>query len=538
MRRPLARFFAVLLVAAFCVVGSVRPAKAAVSFTGDVRFGSNGFTLSIGNDLPGAYSVDGGSEDLFEGSIAVGNNSFGTLTVSDPGSVFQAGRMEIGVGAVGNTFVEAGGALLLTNDLSIGGSPFSEGSLGSLTVTGRGSVVTSPAFFGSPSRIEIGSGSLHVLDEGIVDLPSTELIVGINGEVLLADGLVSLESIDNGGVLSGTGEFTNPGFTTRGISNSGRIEVAAAQTLSFSRLGDATNTGDIVIHGGEINFDTELENQGFNPQMRGQIDLRDGVLRTVGGFGSSALEPGLDNFGTLSSTGGLNDVFGPVRNNFGGDISITNSSTTIFHDEVINDGTISIMPGSTAVFLNGLISQQGSTLLANVAGTNDDTGFGVAEVVGAATLSGSLEIGSITGVEPTLGDEFALLSASGGVSGDLLLTQAPSPGEGLAWDLAVEANQVVLSVVAAGSPGDFNGDGLVNAADYTVWRDNLNATDESAINFAGDGFSGVDVGDYLIWRENFGAAASAAVTAPVPEPASLYCLLAGSLIVCCSRRRV
>ena len=39
----------------------------------------------------------------------------------------------------------------------------------------------------------------------------------------------------------------------------------------------------------------------------------------------------------------------------------------------------------------------------------------------------------------------------------------------------------------SGSPGDFNGDGQVNLADYAVWRDNLGAADESGINNNGDG---------------------------------------------------
>ncbi len=41
-----------------------------------------------------------------------------------------------------------------------------------------------------------------------------------------------------------------------------------------------------------------------------------------------------------------------------------------------------------------------------------------------------------------------------------------------------------------GARGDFNGDNLVDAADYTVWRDNLGTL--------------YDAADYLAWRDNFG----------------------------------
>ncbi len=71
--------------------------------------------------------------------------------------------------------------------------------------------------------------------------------------------------------------------------------------------------------------------------------------------------------------------------------------------------------------------------------------------------------------------------------------------------------------------GDFNDDGTVDAADYTVWRDNLGAADESAINYAGDGLGGIDAADYAVWRSHFGASLSAAAAAqqsPVPEPSS------------------
>ncbi|MEO0531771.1 MAG: PQQ-dependent sugar dehydrogenase [Planctomycetota bacterium] len=51
--------------------------------------------------------------------------------------------------------------------------------------------------------------------------------------------------------------------------------------------------------------------------------------------------------------------------------------------------------------------------------------------------------------------------------------------------------------------GDFNADGRVDAADYTVWRDGL-----------GDRYSEAD---YEVWQANFGATSSA-TTASVPEP--------------------
>jgi hypothetical protein len=56
-----------------------------------------------------------------------------------------------------------------------------------------------------------------------------------------------------------------------------------------------------------------------------------------------------------------------------------------------------------------------------------------------------------------------------------------------------------------GKNGDYNNDGFVNAADYTVWR---NTTNQEVLN-PGDGADGdesgfIDNGDYTFWKEHFG----------------------------------
>jgi hypothetical protein len=83
-------------------------------------------------------------------------------------------------------------------------------------------------------------------------------------------------------------------------------------------------------------------------------------------------------------------------------------------------------------------------------------------------------------------------------------------------------------------PGDFNGDGIVDAADYTVWRDNLGAADESTISFNGDGIGGIDQNDYEVWKTKFGTTASGGLAhAIVPEPATgLSAILAAILLLC------
>jgi len=95
--------------------------------------------------------------------------------------------------------------------------------------------------------------------------------------------------------------------------------------------------------------------------------------------------------------------------------------------------------------------------------------------------------------------------------------------------------------VSDGLAGDFNGDFVVDAADYSIWRDNLGAANEDSIANNGDGQNGVDTADYEIWKESFGESLQlgSAADAAVPEPA-LSAQFA--LVACCtswrrSRRR-
>ncbi|WP_442483303.1 hypothetical protein [Aeoliella sp. SH292] len=69
--------------------------------------------------------------------------------------------------------------------------------------------------------------------------------------------------------------------------------------------------------------------------------------------------------------------------------------------------------------------------------------------------------------------------------------------------------------------GDFNNDGLVNLADYTVWRDNLGGN-ESVLNGNGSGNATVGSEDYDLWKAHFGMGSGGPLGAShstnVPEP--------------------
>jgi hypothetical protein len=83
-------------------------------------------------------------------------------------------------------------------------------------------------------------------------------------------------------------------------------------------------------------------------------------------------------------------------------------------------------------------------------------------------------------------------------------------------------------------PGDYNANGIVDAADYTVWRDTLGSTTRFVANGDNTGASHalIDQADYTFWKSHFGATAGAGSlsSGAVPEPASWLLLVCGTAI--------
>jgi hypothetical protein len=79
-------------------------------------------------------------------------------------------------------------------------------------------------------------------------------------------------------------------------------------------------------------------------------------------------------------------------------------------------------------------------------------------------------------------------------------------------------------------PGDYNDDGVVDAADYPVWRDSLGQVVRLGVGADGDRDGMITVVDYGIWKSNFGRSLSnpgAGSTAAVPEPSAVMLILLG-----------
>ena len=83
-------------------------------------------------------------------------------------------------------------------------------------------------------------------------------------------------------------------------------------------------------------------------------------------------------------------------------------------------------------------------------------------------------------------------------------------------------SEVVIDGVSDANPGDFDGDGDVDGADFLAWQQGL-----------GGAYDATHLAD---WIANFGAGGTSPVSTAVPEPAALSLIVVGGLMLAARRR--
>lgn len=170
-----------------------------------------------------------------------------------------------------------------------------------------------------------------------------------------------------------------------------------------------------------------------------------------------------------------------------------------------------------------------SVVSANLGGgTVRKTGTSMASphVAGAATLMQQLAMERL-GRRLTTGEFRSLLESTG----DTMVDEAGDVHPRLnvhaladaVWSLAGEPQKQYARIhsgeqltnldfgvkeASVALPGDFNTDGIVNSADYSVWRNSLGSAVVPFTGADGDGNGTVNQEDYAIWRANFGKTTS------------------------------
>lgn len=95
-------------------------------------------------------------------------------------------------------------------------------------------------------------------------------------------------------------------------------------------------------------------------------------------------------------------------------------------------------------------------------------------------------------------------------------------GEDLPGEQQQMLSLTLVGEVLATLEGDYNGDGFVDAADYTVYRDTFGSTTDLRADGSGNGE--VDAIDLALWSGNYGANGASSTAIPEPTTAGLLAL--------------
>lgn len=342
------------------------------------------------------------------------------------------------------------------------------------------------------------------------------------------DGMPGVWELKHGldpNVANNNGDFDSDGYTNLEEYINELAEWPAPQPIVFNaatnnRFAQITNW-DIkwqpsrfdtaVIAGGAVVVDAVGQHAGVlriapNAGQSASLDITSGWLEvhdtlqiaTAGTSGAVNLSGGVLRVGTITKgAGGSLNLTGGVLSADVVQFSLTNNGgvlspgetigmTSIVGDFTINDGALAI----------DLASSTAADML---------------DVSGVFTLGGDLNVSLLDGFNPTSGS-WVIANASS-FSGAF---NSVTPG----FAVTQQGNDLVLSV-APTLPGDYNADGVVDAADYTVWRDG--GSPDSSIE------------GYNVWVANYGASASASGSA-VPEPTAMGLVVLASAWLQCWRR--
>jgi hypothetical protein len=211
-----------------------------------------------------------------------------------------------------------------------------------------------------------------------------------------------------------------------------------------------------------------------------------------------------------------------------------------WYDGVTVSGGVTSAVGEKFTITGNLTLNAGSTLELDLGTPTQSDLLSISgNLVAGGTLSVTLDN---TVPAPADGNVFNLLDFAS-ASGSFNALNLPSLTPGLAWDTSKLLTTGELSVmVSAGLLGDYNSNGVVDAADYAFWRDRLGQNVALPNKDPNDTDNMVTQAEFDFWRSRFGATSGpgsgAILASSVPEPGTwVLTMLAGNLLAAAGRRR-
>lgn len=485
----------------------------------------NTVNSAIGGVVVGSGAVTVGAAGRWtnSNSLAVGGTGSGTLTIQNQGTAYVGANLSIG--AFGS--VNLNGGTIRFDGFSRAAGGTVNFTSGTVQVAGNRTIDTDAAiqdWFGASTTLGVGK---KLTVEGNATISAVAPVI-LTGGTLAANSL----AMASGSYL--TSSQSSQVFAPV-LAQAGSLIDATGGDLT---IGDATKTNGFysngTIHVGSNHVtlaDADTTVLDASAQVTLGVSANPGILSAASGLLLNA-GGGIAGYGTIDT---LNNVTSPLVNNgaLNGN-SLTQPLTLPGYvtgagnlDNVRLTGTYSPGPGPLSVLL-GNVEYDGA-LNIELGGTTAGSGYDQINHVlgsGAALLGGELDISLVGGFIPNVGDAFQILTATGGLSGAFATTVLPTLTGNLFWEINYGPNSVTLTVLAPGMPGDFNGDGVVDAADYVVWRKGLGITYTPA--------------DYDVWRAHFGESTASNTENSlqnVPEPDTLLLVFISLGYVCGYRRK-
>ena len=505
-------------VAGWDVLWPGRGAKPSVFIDGfDLKFTTTavgaGASIVWSGAVDGTWDIEttqnwdnGGPDTFFQGDDVTFNDTGANPAITLASDVSPR---DVVVDSDTNNYTFTGGSISATGSLIKRGTSTltlsNTNSFTEVTVEG-GAIDTSGATgtLGSGPLTLAGGSIINVNGSGGLGVPSIEVAAGTSNtiEILGSGGAGSRPDLNN-------------------ITGSGTLDVNVNVDNSWIEIDDTSGFS------GEISIGPD----GVNATSVGVVRVRGDITD----FGNAKVN--LSNLEYANQQGGSTDTVEFAFGELQGDAGVTLSS-------YVGGGTFK----PSAIWVVGALDTDSVFDGAIVDGDVVNTSFSRVRKVG----TGELELngtntytGSTTILEGTLSLASAFLADTADVFvsalGILNLDHASTDdvnalyfdndavsagvygalGSGAANEVAWITGTGLLNVLNVGTllPGDYNNDGMVDAADYTVWRDNLGAVGGTL--GANDTIGGtIDSDQYDLWVSNFGATASPSSATAIPEPSS------------------
>jgi hypothetical protein len=455
---------------------------AALNFNGaPARFNWTGGTLNLASSVTWDSAAAGTTTSAAFGPSLVLNNSQ-ALTIAGDETLGGTGSFGLTING-GSTHTVTGGITISSNGtLTLNGGTLSVGRLaiaGTLVINQAGASINTPIVTGSPSTININANNVS---------------------------------------LGSAASFT--GFNHQGVLNVGANTVTL-NSAGYARLGVLTS-----LAGGTINAPNGVAfAAGSNLLGHGAINAQ-----VTGDLGSV-----IEADGALA----LGDATSPAGFNFAGQLRIKQFAVTFNSTTPVGLGNLTTLgSGASPGILNATNGYvvDFDEVVTGFGTINSTNTLAQRATINGTVQGGTLQLSLINSFTPTAGNSFDILDW-GSLSGTFSSLTLPSLTAGLMWNASQLYTAGLLSVTLA---GDYNGDGIVDAADYTVWRDTLGRVGPGlAANGDDTGASAgkIDQADYNIWKANFGNHSPGAGSgAAVPEPPTILPMAIGLLVLLLSTR--